>query len=112
MATTTKQVFLVTRTRIIGTDTVLYSAWERATMHSGHRTIRSRSGGGWWGLVGSDWSQMAARRGMTIGERYELAYRVIEQAFPEAARGLRSAGRIDLGGVPAGLANDESEVTL
>ena len=89
-------MFKVQRTRILGTDTVVYRAWEPTQFIGGkHHTITTFDGV-WFGLIGSDpdpsvynhlpvGPERTAKVGEAYQARYQLAHQLIRNAFPEAA---------------------------
>jgi hypothetical protein len=85
----------VTATRIIGTLTVVYSAWEPSVVMGRHTTISHLGGTQCYGRIGT------LVDGTTRQEQYRRAYRLIIDRHPEAAAGTRDAGEIILDCDPA-----------
>jgi len=104
--------FLVRRYRILGTQTVVYDAWEpderiaRTGVEIFGHSMLTHHAGRWWGQIGtgplpasvdalptrSD-ERSHAYRVWAVAE-HARAYALIMQAFPEAATGRRHAGEI------------------
>lgn len=97
--------YIVTRRRIIGTRTLVYTAWEPAYLMEQHPTITTferhvRGHEGWWGQIGSDVDPalyehlpVGRERWAAIDRAYaaraQVAYDLIDRAFPEKkTRGL------------------------
>jgi hypothetical protein len=110
--------YVVTKSRIIGTDYVVYTAWEPDGYGAGHSTITYERFPftGWpdltqfgkWGRVGMERLPQALEdlpagsdeRGRRVREwqaaQYERAYNIICDAYPEARSGRRSMGEIEM----------------
>lgn len=98
---------LVRRSRILSTQCVVYSAWERGSVAGSHSTITSFDGE-WYGTLHSrrDDSTFRHLRGgsderiAAVQAHYAAndaeAYAAILSVFPEAANGERSDGEIEL----------------
>jgi hypothetical protein len=96
---------LIRRYRIAGGDTVVYDAWEPASIDDGHWMFTSH-GGRWWGQIGRGplpaavdalpaWSdERSAAFEKWFAAENRRAYVLIVRAFPEAARGRRHDGEI------------------
>lgn len=89
---------------IIGTPTVVYTAWEPSELVGRHSTVTTYAGE-WYGCIGTDPEKslydhvpVGEDRSMAVRDayeqRYEVAYDAIIKAFPEAAGGRRSGGEI------------------
>lgn len=98
---------IVRRIRILSTQCVVYSAWERESVTNTHQTITTIDGA-WYGTLHSrrDESTFAHLRGGS-DERFAAvrahyaandaaAYAAILATFPEAAEGRRSDGEIEV----------------
>lgn len=98
---------VIQKTRIIGMNLDVYSAWEPTEDHA-HSTITTfEDYGPWYGRVATRrltpeldaLPAMSRERSEAVGRwheaQYEEAYALILAAFPEAANGRRSSGHID-----------------
>lgn len=95
---------IIQRSRVIGTNTVVYTAWEPSKLRGNHSTVTTFDGK-WYGRIGTDPERalfdhipVGDDRSEAVQEAYEqrfrVAYDAILKAFPEAAIGTRSGGEI------------------
>jgi hypothetical protein len=97
--------FIIKRTPILTTTTVVYSAWERSAGICGQHSTVTSDDDGWLGRVGTRaltpelaalpqgrerWDAVDAYH----EEQYQAAYAAIVAAHPEAAEGKRDMGEI------------------
>jgi hypothetical protein len=97
---------MVKRTRIIGTDTVVYSAWKQIDgPFSGNGGTITSHDGTWFQRIGTDprselfenlpvGEERSAAVKNAYAERYAAAYMIIKKAFPEV---LNRDGRMSDG---------------
>ena len=101
---------ILKRTPIIGTRTTVYSVWEPTSdpVQGPHGTITTIEGV-WYGRLGTRRDlppelevlpPMSAERSERVGrwheDQYDIAYRLIIDAYPKAAFGRFSMGEISL----------------
>lgn len=103
---TNQRNIIVKRFRIIGTNLIIYEAWEPSELMGRHSTV-TFIGGKVWGRIGTDPDQSLFEH-LPVGDdrseavrkayqqRYQVAYDAIVEAFPEADAGKRSMGEIHL----------------
>jgi len=102
----TSSGLIVKRFRVIGTQTVVYQAWEPSGIRGRHSSVTTVDGQ-WYGKVGTD-PDPALYDHLPVGdersrnlqqayqERYAVAYQAIIEACPETADGHRSDGEIEI----------------
>jgi len=99
----------VRKIQIIGTKLYVYSAWEPTELLGRHRTITHRDDDQCFGRIGCD-PDPALYDHLPVGPertkavtaayeaRYQVAYAAILGAYPEAAKGTKRSGEIEVWG--------------
>lgn len=114
---------IIERIRLLTTNYIIYSAWEKSEFSGKHSTITSFSNyPGWYGrigtnpdeskfnhLIGGSSERIAAVRA-AYEEKYRLAYDLIIKAFPESIEGKQSSGEITL--ISNTLTRETREINL
>ena len=97
---------MIDKYSIIGTNVIVYQAWEPSGVFGAHSTITTIDGK-WYGRIGTRWlppylENMLAgslERIQTVSkwlkDQYEEAYKLILQVYPEASSGMRTMGEIE-----------------
>lgn len=97
---------IIDKYSIIGTNIIVYNAWEPSGVFGRHSTITTIDGK-WYGRIGTRWlppylENMLAgslERIQTVSkwlkDQYEEAYTLILQAYPEASSGMCTMGEIE-----------------
>jgi hypothetical protein len=99
----------IRRTQIIGTNIVVFSAWEPSVLMGAHSNLTSDGNGNWIGRIGTNRNLPSEIETLPPGSdaridavrgwydaQYERAYNLIITAHPEAANGTRRSGEIEI----------------